>query len=82
MSISNNYQYRKPHVSAESQPRILAPKEIPEGYQQRESGLLVRIGSVGNIATRSIAPPSDKTSEEEYGELLWKTLWDHKKYYK
>ena len=50
-------QYKQPNVSAENQPRILTPLEIPRGYKQLESGLLVNIGVAGNIAAKVAKKP-------------------------
>jgi len=52
MTGSNTPQYKHQNVSAENQPAILAPEQIPSGYVQNESGLLVKKNTVGHVVTR------------------------------
>jgi len=42
--------YKRQFSSAENQPPVLTPEQIPSGYVQRESGLLVKKNTIGNIA--------------------------------
>jgi len=49
MNSSNEPSYSNPNISAEDQPQISTSKELPTGYEQDASGVLVR-RDIGNVA--------------------------------
>ena len=53
MANSSEAHYKHQNISADNQPPVLTPEQIPSGYQQVESGLLVKTSTIGHAAMRS-----------------------------
>jgi len=71
VSDTNRHQHEKLYLgtNAGEQPRILAPEEIPAGYRQTESGLLIKISVAGNVAMRTAETGKPYTIEDFEREI-------------
>ena len=82
MSNPDGPQDKRIDIGEQDQPRVLAPEEIPAGYEQRKSGLLIkRSDVVGGIAIHATEPPDPEAEKRarSRAQLLqhWrKTLGD------